>query len=183
MSYLFEIKNNIATPTIETLLTTPYKEIWERDKTSTKEIAIKEFTYMEFMTSKKKTNPYGGFGDEAKDIRLREWLFDKDWKPDSLVEQGMAKIIDLQKEGSATYSYYMSVLRGAEKLKSFFDTFNMNERNSKDVPLYKPNEIVMAISNTDKVLNNLHSMKEKVEQELFEQTRTRGNKQINPFEE
>jgi len=95
----------------------------------------------------------------------------------------MAKIIELQKEGSATYSYYMSVLRGAEKLKSFFDTFNMNERNSKDVPLYKPNEIVMAISNTDKVLNNLHSMKEKVEQELFEQTRTRGNKQINPFEE
>ena len=68
-------------------------------------------------------------------------------------------------------------------MKDFFTTFDINEVNDKGARVFKPNEIVMAISNTDKLLQNLHSMKEKVEQELFEQAKTRGMKQINPFEE
>ena len=50
-----------------------------------------------------------------------------------------------------------------EKMKDFFTTFDINEVNDKGARVFKPNEVVMAISNTDKLLQNLHSMKEKVE--------------------
>ena len=166
MSYLFIVENNIAKPNTETLLIEPFKVLWERDKTPDKDVAIKEFTYIELMSSKKKSNPYAGYSDSMRSEKLAEVLFDDPtWKPDALVEQGLAKIVEFQKEASPTYTYYI------------------NEVNDKGARVFKPNEIVMAISNTDKLLQNLHSMKEKVEQELFEQAKTRGNKQINPFEE
>ena len=53
MSYLFIVENNIAKPNTETLLIEPFKTIWERDKTEDKGQAIKEFTFIELMSSKK----------------------------------------------------------------------------------------------------------------------------------
>lgn len=182
MAFLFVVENTIAKPNTETLLISPYKEIWERDKSKDKSVAIKEFTYIELMTSKKKSNPYAGYGEDTKHERLVEELFSPEWEKDSLVEEGMNKLVLFQKEASPTYSYYLSVLEATEKMKSFFNTFDINEVNEKGARVFKPNEIVMAISNTDKLLQNLNSMKEKVEQELFEQTKTRGMKQINHFE-
>lgn len=183
MAFLFIVENSIAKPNTETLLITPFKEIWERDSSVDKERAMKEFTFMELMTSKKKTNPYAGYADEVRFNKLREVLFTIEWEPDTLVEQGLIKISEFQKESSPTYSYYLSVLEATEKMKTFFTSFDINEVNDKGARVFKPNEIVMAIANTDKLLQNLHSMKDKVEQELFEQTKTRGMKQINPFEE
>lgn len=185
MSSLFIVEGNIAKPNPETLLIEPFKTIWERDTDVDKSIAIKEFTYMELMTSKKRSNPYAGYNEEMRKEKLMEMLFHRlpDWEVDSLVEQGMAEIVTFQKEASPTYSYYISVLGATEKMKQFFNEFDINEVNEKGARVFKPNEIIMAIANTDKLLQNLNSMKEKVEQELFEQSKTRGMKQINPFEE
>lgn len=185
MSYLFEVNNNIATPNTETLLISPFKEIWNRDKTISKEVAIKEFTFIELMTSKKRSNPYAGYSDDVRLEKLKELLFKdvKNWKPDKKIEEALKYLDDIQKEASPTYSYYLSVIEAVEKMKKFFKDFNFNERTDKGVPIYKPADITRAISDTDNLLQNLNSMKEKVEQELFEATKTRSNKQINPFEE
>lgn len=182
MAFLFTIENSVAIPNTETLLISPFKEIWERDKTKDKEVALKEFTFIELMTSKKKSNPYSGYSDDIRFERLKEVLFHEDWEINPLMERALIKVVEFQKDASPTYSYYMAVLEAAEKMKSFFKEFDINERNEKGVPVYKPAEITRALNDTDKVLQNLDSMKEKVEQELFEQTKTRSNKVINPFE-
>lgn len=182
MAFLFVVENNIAKPNTETLLIEPFKTIWERDKSSSKSLALKELTFIEFMSSKKKTNPYAGYDDEVRYERLKETM-PEDWEMDSVVEQGLIKIKDFQIEASPTYQYYLSAQKAAEKMRGFFNTFDINERNERNGnPVYKPSDITKALNDTDKVLQNLNSMKEKVEQELFEQTKTRGNKQINPFE-
>lgn len=182
MAHLFTVENNVAIPNTETLLIEPFKTLWERDKTKDKEVALKEFTFIELMSSKKKTNPYAGYSDDMRFDKLREVLFDPDWEPDSIVELCLVKIDELQKEASPTYSYYLSVIEAAEKMKSFFRSFDINERNEKGIPIYKPGDITRALNDTDRVLQNLNSMKDKVEQELFEATKTRGNKTINYFE-
>lgn len=183
MAFLFTVNNLVATPNVETLLIPPFNEIWERDVNKNKKTAIKEFTYIELMTSKKKSNPYASYSDDVRHLKLRDALFNKDWEQDILIETALIKMQEFQFEASPTYSYYLSVLEATEKMKNFFKYFDINERNDRGVPIYKPGEITRALNDTDKVLQNLNSMKEKVEQELFEQTKTRGNKQINYFEE
>jgi len=182
MAFLFTIENSVAIPNTETLLISPFKEIWNRDKSKYKDKAIKEFTFIELMSSKKKTNPYAGYSDEIRFEKLKEVLFDESWEQDILLEQALIKVDEFQREASPTYSYYIAVLEAAEKMKNFFRTFDMDERNDKNVPIYKPGDITRALNDTDKVLQNINSMKEKVEQELFEQVKTRSNKTINPFE-
>lgn len=183
MAFLFVVENSVAKPNTEVLLISPFKEIWERDTSEDKYIATKEFTFIEFMSSKKKTNPYAGYDDELRFKVLKEMLFDEDWEIDELVESALIKIKDFQEEASPTYKYYLSASNAAAKMRTFFNTFDINERNERNGnPIYKPSDITRALNDTDKVLQNLNSMKEKVEQELFEQTKTRGNKEINPFE-
>ena len=182
MAFLFELQNSVVKPNTETLLISPYKEIWERDTSVTKEQATKEFTYIELMSSKKKSNPYAGYDEEVRHEKLKELLFEEDWEMDDLIEAALVKTHEFHTEASQTYRYYISTVRAAEKLRDFFDNFDIMETNERGALLYKPSDITRAIYDTDKVLQNLNSMKEKVEQELFEQTKTRGNKQINPFE-
>ena len=118
MAFLFTVENSVAIPNTETLLISPFKEIWERDKSKDKDRAIKEFTFIELMSSKKKTNPYAGYSDEIRFEKLKETLFGPEWEQDALIEQALIKVDEFQKDASPTYSYYLSVLEAAEKMKT-----------------------------------------------------------------
>ena len=67
-------------------------------------------------------------------------------------------------------------------MKDFFNTFDMSKINAKTLaPLYKPREITSALNDTSKVLENLDKTQKKVEEEIFESTKNRGDKLISPF--
>lgn len=185
MAHLFIVEKNVVKPNPETLLISPFSEIWERDTSEGKIKAIKEFTFIEFMSSKKKSNPYKGYNDEQRFDKLKEKYFSEieDWKPDNLMEQGMATIQQFQREASPTLSYYEDALQAAENTRTFLKNIDLNERNDRTGnPLYKPKDVTTALIDTNRVVENLHALGEKVEQELFEEVKTRGNKSINIFE-
>lgn len=183
MSYLFTIENQIVRPNIETLLVSPFKEIWERDTDSHKAMAIKEFTVIEFMSSVKKTNPYRGYDTEERKRRLKKDIMqDENYVPDDLVLAGIEYLIDHQRNGSASYNYYMSARKAAEKLRKFFDTFEMTTVNLKTgLPIYKPKEITTSLIDTAKVIENLSALEEKVNNEIYETAKNKGQKTISVF--
>lgn len=183
MAFLFVVENNVAKPNTETLLISPFKEIWERDSSKDKKQATKEFTFIELMTSKKKSNPFAGYSDEDRFKRLRDMLFTPDWTPDMEVEIALVKMKDFQTEASPTYKYYIDNLETAEKTRAFLKSIDLSEKNFKTGnPLYKPRDVTSAIGDSEKIIQALAMMKEKVEQELFDSIKTKGNKTINPFE-
>lgn len=183
MAYLFKVENKAVFPNDETLLISPYKEIWERDKSKEKRMAMKEFAYIEFMCSMRKTNPYKGYEESLRTIKIKEDVIqDKKWKPDSLVTKGVSKLKEFQTGASNTYSFFMSVKKAVSNLKDFFDNVDLGERNMKTGnPIYKPAEITRALADADKLLNNFSNLERKVEEELFEESKTKGGKEISPF--
>jgi len=182
MAYLFEVTDKIAFPNVETLLISPFKEIWERDTSHEKKVAIQELAYVEFMTSMKKSNPYKEYPEDRKEEVIRKAIIKEEkWEPDELVKAAMEAVIKFQKDASATYNYYISAKIAAEKMQNFFLEVNITERNAKDMPIYKPRDITSALNDTEKVLTNLKSLQKKVEEELYEESRIRGDKKISPF--
>lgn len=183
MSFLFQIQGRAVFPNPETLLITPFKEIWERDKSEKKEEAISEFAYIEFMTSMMKSNPYREYPEKKKkEVVTKDIMGDTDWQPDNLVKAAMRKIEEWQEEGSLSYKYWVSNKRAAEKMINFFSTFDMNERNAKTLnPVFKPKDITTAIGDAEKVLKTLDTLKTKVDEELFETQRNKSGKEISPF--
>ena len=183
MSVLFTVENRIVRPNTETLLIPPFKDIWERDKTKGKTFALEDFAYMEFMTSYKKTNPYAGYDPNLRKERIKADIITKaGWKEDKLIVEGMKKIEEFQMNASVTYTYYTATRKAAEQMKVFFNNLNIGDVNFKTGnPLYKPADITRAMKDSEEVMRTLDSLKDKVEQELFENTKTKGQKEISPF--
>lgn len=187
MAYLFNIVGNSVKPSTESLLVSPFKDIWERDQCSNKSVAVKEFTFIEFMASIKNTNPYIGYSTEERRQKLVFDLFEnkrKDLleKGDELIENGINFIDNLQYEGLPTYRYYIACLDATNKIRDFFTKFNMEERNKSGMPVYKAGDITKALNDTDKILSNMTSMRKKIDNELYDMQRARADKKINYFE-
>lgn len=183
MAYLFITEGRLVVPHTETILISPFKDIWDRDSHPDKAVALEELAYVEFMSSMKKTNPYRQYPEDKKHDAIKDSIITiADWEPDSLIQQGIEKIRQFQKEASVTYNYYMAAKVAAEQMQDFFLTFDINEMNVKTGnPIYKPKDITNALKDTEDVLTKLNNLKDKVEQELFEETKNKANKEISPF--
>lgn len=182
MAYLFSVEGNRVKPTTEVLLVPPFKQIWDRDQDPRKSTAILEFTYMEFMTSALKSNPYKGYETEKRKEVLKRDIFNgSDWTPDELILEGISKIEEFQKEGSANYTLYLDAVAAKEKLQTFLRTFSINDRTSSGNLVLKPKDITGSLLDIDKVATSLSGLEKKVEEDLYESVRTRANKEISIF--
>lgn len=180
---MFLIEDGIVKPTPEILLIEVFKTIWDKDNSKHKEVALKQFAYIEFMLSPKKTNPFFGYDRSIRSDKILDSI--KVTK--EIITKEVKKALEYYSEYLENYSpslrFYKSAVIGAEKIQDFFITYNMNAVNSRTgMPLHKPADITRALNDTAKVIQTLNSLKEQVQQELFENTKTIKNRTINPFE-
>lgn len=181
-SLIFQIEGKKVVPFPTTLLIPCFKKIWERDKSPGKEYAIEDFSYIEFMTSLLKSNPYKGYETKhRKQILEREIITRKDWYEDELIKAGKAQCIEFQKNASPSYQLWLATMKAKRKLEVFFNTFDINEVNDKGVRIFKPKDITSAMLDVDKVTASLHALERKVEEEVFDAVKTKGMKEISDF--
>jgi hypothetical protein len=184
MSLLFTVESKVVSPTTETLLVPIFKEIWDRDDSADKRYAIEDFSYIEFMASIQKSNPYSGYPENERPYKIiKDIITRADWDPnDKLLLQGINKLKEFQAEASVTYNYYMAAKSAAEKMQQFFIGFSMSDVNLRTgAPIYKPRDITSALNDTSRVLENLNTLREKVDNEVFEEVKKKGQKIVSPF--
>lgn len=181
---LFEINDGIVVPLPDILLIYPFKDIWDRDTTPKKPIAMKEFAFIEFSCSYKKTNPYIGYPEEIRYDKIREGVFKDfpDWRPDELVTEAIRVYREFQTEASPSMKFYEAAMHGVVKLQDYYLKLDMTKLNKQGSPINKPSDVARGLSMTGAVLQNLENLRERVEQELFESNKVRGNRVVNPFE-
>lgn len=186
MSLLFEIKGRQVLPKPEVLLTEPFKTIWERDETEKKNIAIMEMSYAEFVTSEMSSSPYSGYQGQERIDKIMEQTVkpvDPDWVPDSLVREAVEYLREMMNEGSYSYKFYLSAIGAAEKVRDFFETFDMNERNERTkVPIFKAKEILDAVSKSTDTLETMNKLKQKVRDEIYATSRMKSKKVISEYQ-
>lgn len=183
MAYLFVIENNVAKPNVETLLISPFKEIWERDKSKDKEIAIKEFSYIEFITSMKKSNPFAGYSEEVKSSKILEYLnINKKIEEDELVKKAILLIEEFNTNASPNYLLYKDSIETVEKTRKYLKNIDLDERTKSGMPVHKASDIFSAIEKGDKVAQTMNSLKEKVIQDIYDNTKLKGGKIISQLE-
>ena len=181
MSLLFKVDKKIVSPNVETLLISPYKEIWERDTTPDKRYATEDLAYIEFCASVKKSNPYSGYGEDVKKNKIKSDIITREnWREDELIVEAIKKLQVMQREASPSYNYYIAAKNAAEKIQDFFNNFDMNEVNIKTgAPIYKPKDVTSALNDTSRVLQNFNELRDKVDNEIYEATKNKGEKRIS----
>lgn len=184
MSLLFKVESKVVSPNVETLLISPFKDIWERDDSKDKRYAIEDFSYIEFMASIQKSNPYSGYPEHQRPEKIiKDIITRAEWdQEDPLLLNGINKLKEFQAEASVTYNYYMAAKSAAEKMQQFFITFSMEDVNLRTgAPIFKPKDITSALNDTSRVLENLNTLREKVDNEVFEEVKKKGQKIVSPF--
>jgi len=186
MHEFFEVKEYVVWPSKEILLIPEYAEIWDRDTSPKKEVALKEFAFVYFRVSMRKNNPFRAYNEKLKPRKIAERIFrdNPEWRPDDKVKALVNTYREDVKASSLTYSYLISAKIAAEQLKEFFsEEGTLKLRNSRTgAPLYKPRELTSALADTNAILSNLESIERKIDEEELTETRAKGNREINYFE-
>lgn len=180
MSYLFDIEGNHVIPHKETLLISPFKEIWERDKKKDKSVAIMELSYCEFMASNHKTNPFREYGSNKSSSILNSIKLSKKWEADFLVLKGIEAIKDFEREGSLNYRLYASAHKTLTRLIDDLGLLDIKAKNEKTGSLlYKPKDILSALNEATDVLKSFNEIKKKVDEDFYDIERFQANKRIS----
>ena len=181
---IFEISGHIVRPTPSILAVSVFNTLWKRDKSKNKVTAMQEFAYIEFMTSKKKSNPYKGYDESIKEKKIIEGVIKQEgWQADDLVKEAIDTYDKWQTDASPSLRYYNANLSALQKTIDYLNGgLDYAERNRSGMPVHKFNDVVRGIKEADQVLKSLTSLKKKVEEELYQASRTKGGKNINPYE-
>lgn len=174
-----KIDNTIVIST-EALAIESFKNIWDRDKTKTKDRAIKELAFIYFYCDYK--SPYNSYDDDEKLKVLSDELFGGNFSIDPLIAKG----IESYRKTQETFSmkFLQSAKKAAKELINFFENVDLNERTDKNLPVYKPSDITNALSQSVKVIEALDRWEEKVKAELdLKDSKIKGGGQVGYFED
>ena len=186
MVHIFVIENGVVKPTPEILLISPFKEIWERDTTPKKAVALAEFGLIEYYKSPKKSNPFKGYLDDDERLsKIIKYLFsfrEEEYVPDELIIQGFEVYEDFLKGSSVSYGVLQDANKAVKSLQKFLGNVDVSETNDRGMPIYKPVDIASAIAKLPDLFRTLKTLEDNIQQELLEKTRTRADREINHFE-
>ena len=89
----------------------------------------------------------------------------------------------IQHEAAPSLKFYQASLNAAQKIIDFFNDFDLAETNPRTGnPLYKPADVTRTLKDTSDIIKTQNSLKGKVYQEIFEDARGKGGREINYFE-
>lgn len=182
MLEVLKIVDGIVYPDDKILMIEPFSSIWNRDKSKNKEVALKDFKYIEFMVSPFNNNPYKDLVKEDRSKRIKEEvLLDVNYKEDKLVLSAIDLYEKWLKEYSISYKFLISAKKAANEVIEFLNNVDLNERTKSGTPVYKPSDITKALSDINSALKNINELEKNVFEEIKIRT-TRGNKELNPLE-
>lgn len=168
---IFELEGNYPVIITEHLMIPEFKLLWERDKSKDKSKAKTELAYIYFMMDIKSS--YLAYSQEEMEEKINEDLFkNKKYKPDQVVIDAMKRYVEFSDTPSTNLLKAGRI--GAEKLRSFLLSVNLNERTKSGMPVYKPQEISKTISELDKVVESLKKLEENVRKEENSPDKVRG---------
>jgi hypothetical protein len=185
MSNLFIIEDGIVKPSEVALTIYPFSDIWNRDSSLKKDIATKEFGYIEYYCSYKKDNPYYGINDDyERHQKIVKGLFpdNPDWLPDALLNDAILVYQDFQLNASPTLKHFKSARIALDTLSKFWETLDMTTKTKSGMLLHKPSDVARGLEQTATLLSKFVDLESKVQQELLSSNKTRGNRIINHFE-
>jgi hypothetical protein len=176
---IFELESNYPILQAELLVVPEFKKIWDRDKTKGKDKAKTELAYIYFMLDVK--SAYLAYSEEKMEKKICQDLFGKDsYTPDQDLVKAMARFQEFAETPST--GLLKDARTSVNEVRKFLRTVDLSERNRMGMPVYKPKEVTSALTDLDKVVDNLQKLEERVSREDYEGGQNRGGTTGGPKE-
>lgn len=171
---LFKYESYKVNISEEALLLKPFKAIWNRDRSATKNRALSELGYVYFMCDPRSDYQYiVDEKDRSNAIKESEGM-DKDWNPDKLVEEAMKFYYSFK----STSALLLEDTRVAiDKVRAFLKEVDLTLVDDKGKPIYTINTITSTIRMIPQLIKDLDEAEKAISSEMREQGgKVRGQK-------
>lgn len=180
MIRLFKYENYKVTISEEAILLKPFKAIWNRDRTKSKDRALDELGFIYFFCDPRSDYQY--LTDETerkKAIKEGEGLPEK-WEPDKLVLDAM----DFYNSFKPTSALLLEDTRYAvDKLRKLLKDINLEDKDDKGKPVYTLNTITATIKQIPSLIKDLDEAEKTLTSEMMQKGRMRGQGEKTIFED
>jgi len=169
---LLSFKNNKVIISPEIVSITPFKEIWEKDKSKDKEKATNKLKYLWFYIDYE--SPYFKYSEKEKHEKiLTNVLKDTKFKVDEELKVAMDSYRELNY--TPAIETVDSAMTFVKQIQKFFKTVDLNEvKNAK--------QVTDIFANMPKIIASLNEAKAQAEKEQSSNLKVRGGAVTGMFE-
>lgn len=148
-----------------------FGEIWDADKTKSKNKAMKEITYIYMMCDF--NSPYYTYPEYRRRTEVaRDILGSEDAKIEKRLLEGMQKYKDFQQTPSM---YLLEKSKTAiYKMADYFDEVDFKEVDDTGRPVYIAKDVSANLEKLGKIIESFDKVEEKVKKEVKSESRIRG---------
>jgi hypothetical protein len=152
----------------------PFKVLWNRDKTSSKDKAIAELSMVYFMEDPASDYQYLVDRDERLKAIIEGEGLPSTWKPDKQVKEAM----EFYASFKTTSALILEDTRyAADNLRKSLRDINLNATDDKGKPIYTVASIISAIKQVPQLVKELSEAERTIAKEMAEVNgRVRGQK-------
>lgn len=170
---LFKYDAYKVTISEEALILKPFKQIWNRDKSASKDKALSELAYVYFMEDPASDYQYLVDRNERSAAIIEGEGLGK-WKPDKMVQEAM----EFYASFKTTSALILEDTRyAADNLRKSLRTIDLKAADDRGKPLYTVASIISAIKQVPQLVKELAEAERAVAKEMAESNgRVRGQK-------
>jgi len=180
MARLFDIQAGKITISEDSLAIPPFKVLWDRDKTKTKEKATREISFVAFLCDYK--SPY--FEAYPEHLRMgvlkKDFFDDENYELDEILETAIERYREFRE---STNTRLLRTAKGtAEKLAQWFDKVNFDDVDRDGRPMYTARDVSANLKDIGGIVKSLDVLERQVQKEQLEQSKVRGGSDIGDYE-
>lgn len=179
--HLIEYENYEIKISPEALLIKPIREIWQADKTPSKEQFLQQMSFMFFMIDPRSTYSYITDLKERADEIIQQEGLPKDFVPSKKLQEAM----NVYEKHTITSSYALleAAKIAVDKVGKFLKDVDLNTLDDKGKPVYTINSITSAIKQIPQLAKDLVEAEKVVAKEIEEKGRARGGNNKTIFDD
>lgn len=171
MLKLFKYEGYRVVISEEALLLKPFRKIWDRDKTKTKDRALSELGYIYFFNDPRSEYQYLVDPSERHEAILESEGLSKDWKPDKFVQEAS----DFYNSFKPTSALLLEDTRYAvDKVRKLLREIDFTSTDDNGKPIYTIDKILAAIKQVPTLVKDLDEAEKALRSEVSNLGKMRG---------
>lgn len=170
--HIVEFDNYNISLTEEAALIKPIRDIWNADKTKTKDKALQQFSVIYFLADPRSS--YNYILDDKE--RLKEIIRQEGLSEDFKIDIKLKNAIDEYRKHVTTTSFLLlqDTKTAVDKVREFLRNVDLYATDDKGKPLYTINSITTTIKQVPQLAKDLVEAERTITKEIEEQGRARG---------
>lgn len=179
--HIIEYNNYTIEPTQEAFLIKPIRDLFNKDKSKTKEKFLQQMSVLYFYADPRSTYNYIIDDEERLQAIIEQEGLPKDFK----ITEDLDNALQEYKKHTITTSYLLlqDTKIAVDKVRQFLREVDLTAVDDKGKPLYTINSITQTIKQIPQLSKDLLEAEKIVSKEIEEQGRARGGNNKTLFED